>query len=464
MVNDCRLLGFDVVLGTRGKYDAEDAPLTVGPFDRSCSTFLLVPLLRPAARALVCAFSRTFAVAVHLWQAHPTPPRRTPWRRYGGSSPPLSYLSVAAPGPKSGQGGTNGDVSLLTLYCRRIAHYVTHEMLSCVTSLEPRVECWIPSLSYQLCCLATYTVDRAGKPGLFAPRSHHTICTPLSCFTLLLMVEVPACAPALTAIEVPAVHYVTRVVHWLHVGPLAPSLPLLLLQPHPTTAGRLVQTTAGHGLPTLWRFLGRVSFLLCSQSSLQAAAAPVPVCRGAGTCCPARSCKRAYKRAVQRAAASPYQGTYYRGRWCSLRTLGQRYIILNPRGAGPHADRASLQSPPARLRIASYNIGGLSQDAHTELHNYLAAQDERTRPQIVLLQGTGWKTPSEYTTDLWYVVSAPGRRPCLYLPLQCCGHIACLASCWPPLTCPPSTQYELPGRCCKCLSESLDYGWHAWCP
>ena len=165
--------------------------------------------------------------------------------------------------------------------------------------------------------------------------------------------------------------------------------------PRPHLSGTLLHCAHPAELCTSRRVMGMLCFLL-HGSSAQAVAATLQHAPGTQLAPHTPPCKRAYKRAVLRAQTSPYQGTFY---------------VPNP---GPSRAQASKPTPRTephceRLRIASYNIGGLSQDAYAELMLYLAAQDEHTRPQIVLLQETHWKTPSHYTTDMWHVVSTPAQ-------------------------------------------------------
>ncbi|CAE7830781.1 unnamed protein product [Symbiodinium sp. CCMP2592] len=75
----------------------------------------------------------------------------------------------------------------------------------------------------------------------------------------------------------------------------------------------------------------------------------------------------------------------------------------------PTQSEASSFVDPGRLRCATYNIGGLSQDAYAELMHFLAEQHPTVRPHVIFLQETHWRTPSDYSTDQWHVVSTPAE-------------------------------------------------------
>ncbi|CAE6931286.1 unnamed protein product, partial [Symbiodinium sp. CCMP2456] len=121
--------------------------------------------------------------------------------------------------------------------------------------------------------------------------------------------------------------------------------------------------------------------------------------------------KRAFNRACRRAAASPLLGTNYRGRWCSVKDL------LGKRRTPPAQVRASRHTLPiqsndsARLKLVTYNVGGLSQVAYAELLQFLQGLPEPHRPDLVLLQETHWKEDSEFDTPGWRVISSSTKSP-----------------------------------------------------
>ena len=75
--------------------------------------------------------------------------------------------------------------------------------------------------------------------------------------------------------------------------------------------------------------------------------------------------KRAFNRACRRAAASPLQGTFYRGKFCSVMTLGNRRMPDRAACATRSKPPETLPENP-RLRVVTYNVGGFSSDAYME--------------------------------------------------------------------------------------------------
>ncbi|CAE7499118.1 unnamed protein product, partial [Symbiodinium sp. CCMP2456] len=60
----------------------------------------------------------------------------------------------------------------------------------------------------------------------------------------------------------------------------------------------------------------------------------------------------------------------------------------------------------ARLKLVTYNVGGLSQVAYAELLQFLQGLPEPHRPDLVLLQETHWKEDSEFDTPGWRVIGS----------------------------------------------------------
>ncbi|CAE7723534.1 unnamed protein product [Symbiodinium sp. CCMP2592] len=118
--------------------------------------------------------------------------------------------------------------------------------------------------------------------------------------------------------------------------------------------------------------------------------------------------KRAYNRAVRRAQASPLQGTFYRGRWCSFRAP-----VLSPQ---PRMDRrpqlhAAAPASAARLLHVSYNAGGLTGESYQELMQWLAQLPPEQCPMIVHIQETHWSHDQEYSTPGWHIISSACSSP-----------------------------------------------------
>ncbi|CAE7534662.1 unnamed protein product [Symbiodinium sp. CCMP2592] len=118
--------------------------------------------------------------------------------------------------------------------------------------------------------------------------------------------------------------------------------------------------------------------------------------------------KRAYNRAVRRAQASPLQGTFYRGRWCSFRAP-----VISPQ---PRTDRrpqlhAAAPASAARLLHVSYNAGGLTGESYQELMQWLAQLPPEQCPMIVHIQETHWSHDQEYSTPGWHIISSACPSP-----------------------------------------------------
>ncbi|CAE7250747.1 unnamed protein product, partial [Symbiodinium sp. CCMP2592] len=118
--------------------------------------------------------------------------------------------------------------------------------------------------------------------------------------------------------------------------------------------------------------------------------------------------KRAYNRAVRRAQASPLQGTFYRGRWCSFRAP-----VLSPQ---PRLDRrpqlhAAAPASAARLLHVSYTAGGLTGESYQELMQWLAQLPSEQCPMIVHIQETHWSHDQEYSTPGWHIISSACSSP-----------------------------------------------------
>ena len=114
--------------------------------------------------------------------------------------------------------------------------------------------------------------------------------------------------------------------------------------------------------------------------------------------------KRAYRRARRRAIM--HGGTWYRGAWRSANSLG----VTSVEGGNPRPSPAraapSLQGRRPRVRILSYNIGGMSSDLYDVLVDWLKRQQ---CADIVLLQevhyGLG-RGESHWTRDGWRFIAS----------------------------------------------------------
>ena len=136
---------------------------------------------------------------------------------------------------------------------------------------------------------------------------------------------------------------------------------------------------------------------------------------GNGTANFSWSAKRAYRRARKRAANNG--GTFYRGRWHTVSSLGaHRSSSTDLRMQPGVTDTRALQGPAerARLKVLTYNIGGISGEAYPVFCDWLVRQREA---DIVLVQELHWgcgQTEGTWLIGKWQaVVSAdPANRFC----------------------------------------------------
>ena len=125
--------------------------------------------------------------------------------------------------------------------------------------------------------------------------------------------------------------------------------------------------------------------------------------------------KRAFRRARRRAELRG--GTEYRGRWFTAQELGTeaRPLALSGNVAASRAGPAKQpwQARP-RLRIRSFNAGGISAEVYDNLHHWLL---HRARDDIIILQEIRWglgRGEGSWSIPGWtFVVSAdPKNRYC----------------------------------------------------
>ena len=117
---------------------------------------------------------------------------------------------------------------------------------------------------------------------------------------------------------------------------------------------------------------------------------------------PTKIAKRAYKRAIARAALPGQGGTVYKGRWQTLRQLQGQFRGSTAVACGPRQSRRTPAQPPGpSLRYLTLNCGGLSSDVYQELLLNLESLPEPRRPHVVAIQETHWREDSP-----WQVVSS----------------------------------------------------------
>ena len=104
--------------------------------------------------------------------------------------------------------------------------------------------------------------------------------------------------------------------------------------------------------------------------------------------------KRALRRAYNRAAKDPTGCTWYRGRRLHYSQLDRGQVTL----PCPRPDKPEPKSRSARrLRIVTWNTGGLSSTRYNEILEWLTQEAQRGHPvDVIFLQETCWKQDLEY--------------------------------------------------------------------
>ena len=122
--------------------------------------------------------------------------------------------------------------------------------------------------------------------------------------------------------------------------------------------------------------------------------------------------KRALRRAINRADRNPLGQTWYRGKLMHRTQLGS-----GSRGQGHLPPRQEVQQSryTRRLRLVSWNAGGLMDTRYQEVLAWLAAEAQAGHPvDILTLQETCWKQDMEYRTacgpadEAYHVVHSAG--------------------------------------------------------
>ncbi|CAE7659958.1 pol [Symbiodinium sp. CCMP2456] len=119
-----------------------------------------------------------------------------------------------------------------------------------------------------------------------------------------------------------------------------------------------------------------------------------------------RSTKRSFRRARNRAHASPLQGTWYKGKWHSASTLGHlpKPTPDIPRSTAKRAVRRTTLD--RHLRILSWNAGGLTSSMYQE---FLAWCETCAELDIVVVQESHWHETSDYYAGPWLAMHTSGR-------------------------------------------------------
>ena len=128
--------------------------------------------------------------------------------------------------------------------------------------------------------------------------------------------------------------------------------------------------------------------------------------------------KRAFQRAIQRAQHSVNHTTWYRGRLVHLRQLRPSMKPV-PQGAdqtGRLPTPAALSRTGRRLRLVTWNTGGLSSTVYRKVLTWLQEEHQADRTvDICILQETAWREDMEFTTTpvgpgslTWHAVHSAG--------------------------------------------------------
>ena len=129
--------------------------------------------------------------------------------------------------------------------------------------------------------------------------------------------------------------------------------------------------------------------------------------------------KRAYRRARRRAEQAG--GTFYRGRWMSAESLGT--VLRNPEQTDtrprPKQDLAPSRQHP-RLRVRSYNVGGVTSAVYDYLHHWLTTE---CQDDVLIITGTalGLWPLREHLANPWMAHSGQCRR-CTQVHWRWRGH------------------------------------------
>ena len=122
--------------------------------------------------------------------------------------------------------------------------------------------------------------------------------------------------------------------------------------------------------------------------------------------------KRSFRRAVQRNTNSCDQATWYRGRYLTLKQLGATSSARKVGNDGHHNKSINAKSQFPRLRIITWNCGGLRDTRCREITQWLCDEHDAGRPvHVMVIQETAWKHDVEYKTSTakphgpqWYVL------------------------------------------------------------
>ena len=115
--------------------------------------------------------------------------------------------------------------------------------------------------------------------------------------------------------------------------------------------------------------------------------------------------KRAFRRARHRAAANG--GTWHRGGWRSAHSLGVEVAGPLPHKPKPAHTSPTMQGRRPRVKVLSYNVGGMSAELYDVFLLWLREQE---CADVVLLQEIHWgmgRGEAQWTKEGWhFVVSA----------------------------------------------------------
>ena len=133
--------------------------------------------------------------------------------------------------------------------------------------------------------------------------------------------------------------------------------------------------------------------------------------------------KRAYRRA--RARALEHGGTWYRGQWRSAQSLR----VQPPAGTARTPTRSehkhpTLQGRAPRLRIVTYNLGGMSAELYDIFVTWLHQQKVA---DVVVVTETHWglgRSDGQWTVGSWHILTCADPQS------RCAGLCVCVSSRW----------------------------------
>ena len=121
---------------------------------------------------------------------------------------------------------------------------------------------------------------------------------------------------------------------------------------------------------------------------------------------PGKIAKRSYLRARRRAAQCALGGTWCRGRWITGREIGVSREHFAPQTARPARDRAVQAQAGHRLRVLTYNIGGVCTAAFDAMMNWVTRQDGDDVTVVPEIHYGMGREDSSWSVSGWHVMTS----------------------------------------------------------